>query len=77
MVNESPLASMFQTQQTADGLQKEQKAYNVILEKGKQLGLQEVAHAEPVRRSENDTHPISAGRTRSMQQWMQQCQNEV
>ena len=37
------------------------EAYNAILEKGKQLGLEEVAHAEntePVRRSENDTRPI-------------------
>ena len=55
--NESPLASMFQKQQTANDLQKAQEAYLSILEKGKQLGLHEEAHAEPVRRSENDTHP--------------------
>ena len=34
------------------------KAYLSILEKGKLLGLHEEAHAEPVRRSDNDTQPI-------------------
>ena len=48
VVNESTLAPMFQKQQTADDLKKPQEAYNVILEKGKQLGLEEAAHAEPV-----------------------------
>jgi hypothetical protein len=56
--NESLLASMFQRQQTANDLQKARETYNAILEKGKQLGLEEAAHAEPVRRAENDTHPI-------------------
>jgi hypothetical protein len=56
--NESPLASMFQKHQTANDLQKATEAYLSILEKGKQLGLHGEAHAEPVRRSENDTHPI-------------------
>jgi len=27
-------------------------------QKGREMGLEEVAQAEPVRRSENDTHPI-------------------
>ncbi len=52
MENKSPLASMFETQQTANDLQKARGAYNAILEKGKQLGLDESAHAEPVCRSE-------------------------
>ena len=34
------------------------KAYNTHLQKGKELGLEEAAQAEPVRRSENDTHDI-------------------
>ena len=49
---------MFQKQQTVDDTQEARKAYLSILEKGKQLGLQEEVHTEPVRRSENDTHPI-------------------
>ena len=58
MGSESPLASMFQKQQTVNDLNKARETYDAILEKGKQLGLEEAAHAEPVRRSENDTHPI-------------------
>ena len=57
--NESPVASMFQKQQTANDLQNAREAYLSILEKGKQLGMHEEAHAEPVRRSENDTYPIA------------------
>ena len=41
--NESALASMFQKQQTANDLQKARETYNAILEKGKQLGLDEAA----------------------------------
>ena len=41
--NESPLTSLFQKQQTTNELQKtrlyQRESYNVILEKGKQLGL--------------------------------------
>ena len=48
---------MFQKKQTASDLQKVQEVNNTILEEGKQLGLEEASHAEPVRRSENDTHP--------------------
>ncbi len=81
MVNEPPLASMFQKQHTANDLQKAREAYLSILEKGKQLGLQEAAHAEHVRRSENDTHPNVESDTvdASGCKWMlmQQCQNEV
>jgi hypothetical protein len=49
---------MFQKLQTANDLQKALQAYLSILEKGKQLGLHVESYAEPVRRSENDTHPI-------------------
>jgi hypothetical protein len=55
---ESLLASMFQKQQTVHDLQKGRETYNGILEKWKQLGLEEAVHTEPVRRSENDTHHI-------------------
>ena len=56
--NESRLASMFQKQQTVNDLQKAREEYLSILEKEKQLGLNEEAHAEPVRRSQHYTHPI-------------------
>ena len=39
-------------------LQKVREVNNTILEEGEQLGLEETAHVEPVRRSENDNHPI-------------------
>ena len=52
------LASMFQKQQTTNDLQKARATYLSILEKGKQLGLHEEVHIEPVHRSENDTHAI-------------------
>jgi hypothetical protein len=55
--NESHLTVMFQKQQTTNDLQKARETYNAILENGKQLGFDEAAHAEPVCRSENDTHP--------------------
>ena len=48
---------MFQKQQTVNDLHKTQEVYNAILEKGKQLGLDEVTYAESrVLRSEMDTH---------------------
>jgi len=58
--NESPLASMFLKSNRLPMTYRmhERQAYLSILEKGKQLGLHEEAHAEPVRRSENDTHHI-------------------
>ena len=61
--NESRLASMFQKQQTTNDLQKARETYLSILEKGKQLGLHEEAHIEPVHRSENDTHAIVESNT--------------
>ncbi len=54
--NESPLASMFQKQHTSIDFNKAREAYNVLLQKV--LGLDEAAHAEPVRRPANNTHPI-------------------
>ena len=45
--NESPLASMFQNQQTVNDLKKAREVYLSILEQGKQLGLNEEAHAGP------------------------------
>ena len=54
--NESPLTSMFQKQHTFIDLNKSRETYNVLLQKV--LGLDEAAHAEPVYRSENNTHPI-------------------
>ena len=49
---------MFQKQLTVNDLKKARQVYNAVLEKGKQLGLEEAAHDEPVRWSEHDTHPI-------------------
>ena len=71
--NESLLASIFQRQQTANDLQKARVTYHAILEKGKQLGLEEAAHAEPVRRSENNTSHCRVGYGRCNSG----CQNEV
>jgi hypothetical protein len=56
--SKSPLAFMFQKQQTVNDLNKAREAYNAILEKGKQLELDDAAHSEPVLRSENGTHVI-------------------
>ena len=69
--NESPLASMFQKQQTANYLQKAREAYLSILENGKHLGLPDAAHGN------NTAHIPLNSRIRWMQPWMQQCQNEV
>jgi hypothetical protein len=46
MGNESPLASIFQKQQAVNDLNEAREACNAILEKGKQLGLEEAAHTE-------------------------------
>jgi hypothetical protein len=57
--------------QTARVYQRE--SYNVILEKGKQLGSDEAAHTEPKTvRKRHTSHRKS--RIRWLQQWMQQCQ---
>jgi hypothetical protein len=47
---------MFQKQYTAIDLNKAREAYNVLLQKV--LGLDEAANAEPVRRFENNAHPM-------------------
>ena len=54
---------MFQKQQTANDFNKAREAYNAIIEKREQLGLDDAAHSEPVRRSENDTHAIAESDT--------------
>ena len=51
---ESPLASLFQKIQTAlNELNKARETYVALLPKGKALGLDVPAQAEPVRRSEH------------------------
>jgi hypothetical protein len=45
-LNESPLTSMFQKQQTVNDLKKERGSYLSILEKGKQLGFSRVLYEE-------------------------------
>jgi hypothetical protein len=54
---------MFQQQQTANDLNKAREEYSAILEKGKELGLDEAAHAEPVHRSVKNTHDIEGTET--------------
>ena len=44
-------------------LNKIRDAYNAQLQKGKEIGLDEAAQAEPVRRSEKDTHDIQGTET--------------
>ena len=48
----------FKSNRLSNDFQKAREVYLSILEKGKQLGLNEEAHAEPVCLSENHTHPI-------------------
>ena len=49
--NDNSLASKFRKQQAACDLSKARLAYNAKLQKGKEMGLDEAAQAEPVRRS--------------------------
>jgi hypothetical protein len=49
---------MFAKQQAASDLNKAREEYNAQSQKGIQIGLEEAAQAEPVRRSEKDTHVI-------------------
>ena len=49
---------MFAKQQAANDLNKARVEYNAQLQKGKEIGLEEAAQAEPVQRSERDTHDI-------------------
>ena len=48
--NESSLTSKFQNQQTVNDLNKARVTYNAILEKGKELGLDETVLVAPVPR---------------------------
>ena len=57
---------MFRKQKTVNDLNHAREAYNALLQKVNELcylGLDEAAHAEPVRRSEIDTHPIVESNT--------------
>ena len=58
MTNDNPLASMFAKQQAVSALNKARDAYNAELQKGKEIGLDEAAQTEPVRRSEMHRHDI-------------------
>ena len=69
MGNDNSLASMFAKQQAVSVLNKARNAYNAQLQKGKEMGLDEAAQAEPVWQSEKDTHDIEGkGRRRCIQQ---------
>jgi hypothetical protein len=46
---------MFAKQKAVSVLNKASDAYDEQLQKGKEMGLDEAAQAEPVRRSEKDT----------------------
>ena len=48
--NESSLTSKFQNQQTVNDLNKARVTYNAILEKAKELGLDETVLVDPVPR---------------------------
>ena len=61
--NDNSLASMFRKQKAVCDLNKARLTYNSQLQKGNQMGLGEAAQAEPVRRSENNTHPIAESDT--------------
>ena len=46
--NDNSLASMFAKQQAVSALNKAREEYDTQLQKGKEMGLDEVAQAEPV-----------------------------
>ena len=54
---------MFAKQQAVSALNKAREEYNAQLQKGKEMGLDEAAQAEPVRRSEMDTHDMEGTKT--------------
>ena len=54
---------MFAKQQAVSALNKAWEEYNAQLQKGKEMGLDEAAQAEPVRRSEMDTHDMEGTKT--------------
>ena len=61
--NDNPLASMFAKRKGVSDLHKARLKYNAQVQKGKEMGLDEAAQTEPVRRSENDTHDIEGTET--------------
>ena len=61
--NDNPLASMFAKRKGVSDLHKARLKYNAQLQKGKEMGLDEAAQTQPVRRSENDTHDIGGTET--------------
>ena len=67
MGNDISLDSMFAKQQAVSVLNKARDAYNAQLQKGKDMGLDEEAQAEPVR-VQKRTHMTFKGRGRCMQQ---------
>jgi len=54
---------MFAKQTAVSVLNKASDAYDAQLQKGKEMGLDEAAQAEPVRRSDKDTHDIEGTET--------------
>jgi hypothetical protein len=61
--NDNSLASMSAKQQAVSALKKARDAYTAQLQKGKEMGLDEAAQAEPVHRSEKDTQDIEGTET--------------
>jgi hypothetical protein len=49
---------MFAKQQAVSALNKAKEEYSAQLQKGKEIGFEEASQAEPVRKSEKDTHDI-------------------
>ncbi len=64
MGNDKSLDSMFAMQQAISVMKKARDPYtDAQLQKGKEMGLDEAAQAEPVSRSEKDTHDIEGTAT--------------
>ena len=61
--DDKSLASMFAKLHAVSALNKARDAYNAQLQKGKEMGFDEAAQAEPVRRSEMDAHDIEETET--------------
>ncbi len=55
---------MFAKQQAASALNKASEEHNAQLQKGIEIGLEEAEQAEPVRRSDTDTHDIGGTETK-------------
>ena len=61
--NDNSLTSMFVKKQSDSDLKKPRDTYNTQLQKGKEMGLDEVAQVESVCRSEQDTRDIEGTET--------------